>query len=231
MVQEKFGAMSPLVRVTDVPPATALTVPPQELLRFTGLARKTLAGRLSVNETCVRLVPGSLFLMMMVSWLIFPAQIVPGFKLLLTPGGKFPFTFSVALAGEVLLIVVPPPVDDSSAAGIVLMRFPTVVEVTLTETVHDPGIAPVWAGTVPPLREKEVAPATAVTVPPQVFVSPTEPAMLRPGWTLTRLSVQEASVSANPLGLKTVTLRRDTSPAAIEMGEKLLFISAGKVMT
>jgi hypothetical protein len=34
----------------------------------------------------------------------------------------------------------------------------------------------------------------------------------------------------NPLGLKTVTLRRDIPPAAIEIGEKLLFISAGKVM-
>jgi hypothetical protein len=110
----------------------------------------------------------------------------------------------------------------------VLIKFPLVDEVTLTDTVQRPGVVPDWAGTVPPLREKDVAPGVAVTVPPQLLVSPTELAMLRPGWTLTRLSVQAAFVSAKPLGLNIVTLKRDVPPVAIEIGEKLLFISAGR---
>jgi hypothetical protein len=109
----------------------------------------------------------------------------------------------------------------------VLIKFPLVDEVTLTDTVQRPGVVPTWAGTVPPLRENDVAPEVAVTVPPQLLVSPTELAMLRPGWTLIRLSVQAAFVSAKPLGLNIVTLRRDVPPVAIEIGEKLLFISAG----
>ena len=63
----------------------------------------------------------------------------------------------------------------------VLIRFPAVVEVTLIETVHDPGVIPSWAGTVPPLNEKLVEPATAVTEPPQELVNPTGLAMASPG--------------------------------------------------
>ena len=93
------------------------------------------------------------------------------------------------------------------------------------DTVHDPGVLPDWAGTVPPLNEKEVVPATAVTEVPQVVVKPTGLAMESPEG---KVSVHEAFVSGNAFGLKMVTLRRDTAPAAIDIGEKLLFISAGK---
>lgn len=139
-----------------------------------------------------------------------------------------PVTFNVALAGVVLLMVVPPPVEDRLPAGIVLMRLPVRVEVTLIEIVHDPGVDPDCAGTVPPVSDRVVLPAVALTEPPQVLDKPTGSAITRPGWTPTRLSVQEALVSANPLGLKTVTLRRDVPPAGIEIGEKLLLISAGR---
>jgi hypothetical protein len=108
------------------------------------------------------------------------------------------------------------------------MRFPMVVEVILRDTVHDPGVTPDWAGTVPPLSEKVVPPAAALTVPPQELVRPTGLAMLRPGWIPSKLSVHEAFVSGNPLGLKMVTLRRDVPPDEIDSGEKLLFISAGR---
>jgi hypothetical protein len=80
-----------------------------------------------------------------------------------------------------LVIVIPPPMEVNAPAGIVLIRFPKVVEVILTETVHDPGVIPDWAGTVPPLRDRNVEPADAVTVPPQVFVSPTGLAIVSPG--------------------------------------------------
>jgi hypothetical protein len=78
----------------------------------------------------------------MESWLVPPAQIVPGLKLLLTEGIGLPATFKVALAGLVLLIVEPSPVEVNAPAGMVLIRFPAVVEVTLIETVHDPGVIP-----------------------------------------------------------------------------------------
>ena len=92
-----------------------------------------------------------------------------------------PVTFRVALAGVVLEIFAPPPVALNSPAGMVLMKFPAVVEVTLMDTVHDPGVVPDCAGTVPPLRAKLVPPAEAFTEPPQLFVKPTGLAMVRPG--------------------------------------------------
>ena len=90
MVQVEFGAMVPLFRVTDVPPLTAVSeaeAPQPVNVGETGLARKTLAGKLSVSEACVRLRLDSLFLITMESWTTSPAQIVPELKLLLTEGG------------------------------------------------------------------------------------------------------------------------------------------------
>ena len=104
-----------------------------------------------------------------------------GLKLLLTEGVGVPVTFKVALAGVVLVMFVPPPVEVRAPAGIVLMRFPAVVEVTLIDTVHDPGVAPDWAGTVPPLKDKVVEPGAALTEPPQVLVKPAGLAIERPG--------------------------------------------------
>jgi hypothetical protein len=117
----------------------------------------------------------------MESWLVPPLQIVPGLKLLLIEGIGLPATFKVALAGPVLVIVVPCPVEVSAPAGIVLIRFPAVLEVTSIETVHDPGVIPSWAGTVAPFTDKVVEPAAAVTEPPQELVNPTGLAMVRPG--------------------------------------------------
>jgi len=109
---------------------------------------------------------------------------------LLTEGTPAAVTFKVALAGLVLLMFVPPPVELKAPTGIVLILVPAVVEVTLTDTVHDPGVDPDWAGTVPPLKEMVVEPAAAVTVPPQVFV--VKPTTVIPAG---KLSVHEALVS------------------------------------
>lgn len=145
-----------------------------------------------------------------------------GLKLLLTDGPPAPTTLRVALAGLVLLMVVPPPVEFSAPTGIVLIQFPAVVEVTLTDTVHEPGVVPDWAGTVPPLRDMVDTPAAAVTLPPQVFEA-TLTTLMFAGI----LSVQEALVSGNPFGLKMVTVRRDVPPDGIDLGVKFLLISAG----
>ena len=107
--------------------------------------------------------------MRIVNRLICPIEVVVGEKLLSNVGGCILPTCNVALAGVVLVIVPPLPVEVNAPAGIVLIRFPDVVEVTSTETVHEPGVVPAWAGTAPPLTDKEVAPAVACTVPPQLF--------------------------------------------------------------
>lgn len=94
---------------------------------------------------------------------------VLGEKLLFTVGAWMILTRKVALAGVVLVIGPALPLEVSAPAGIVLIRFPCVVEVTSSDTVHDPGVTPVCAGTVPPLNDKVVPPDTAVTEPPQVL--------------------------------------------------------------
>ena len=184
IVQVELGAIVPLFNDTDAPPGTAVNkadAPQPVNVGETGLAKKTSVGRLSVSDTCVKVVLGSLFLITMESWLVPPAQIVPGLKLLLMEGLGLPATFKVALAWLVLVMLEPSPVEVNAPAGMVLIMFPAVVEVTLIETVHDPGVIPSWAGTVPPLNEKLVEAATAVTVPPQELVNPTGLAMASPG--------------------------------------------------
>lgn len=106
-------------------------------------------------------------------------------------------TRRVALAGVVLVILINPvgSVEDNPPAGIVLMRLPGVVEVTSIATVHEPGVTPDCAGTVPPLKDRLVAPATAVTVPPHELVRLTGFAMRIPGCTPTRLSDQAALIN------------------------------------
>lgn len=144
---------------------------------------------------------GLSFRMTMDSRLISPTQIVLELKLFWIDGGSTPPTYSVALAGSVLLMVVPPPEDDNSPAGIILTRFPTTVAVTLMDTVQDPGVDPLCAGTVPPLSTKVVVPGTAVTVPPQVLMTPAGSSITMPGCSRTKLSVQDAFVNGNALGL------------------------------
>ncbi len=93
-----------------------------------------------------------------------------GPKLLLTEGVPTPVTFKVALAGLVVVTGMPPgPAEVNLPAGMVLIQFPGAVEVTLTATVQEPGVDPVCAGTVPPLKVIVDVPAVAVAVPPQLF--------------------------------------------------------------
>ena len=98
-----------------------------------------------------------------------------------TAGGRIAPTRSVALAGVVFVTVPPSPLELSEPIGIVLIRFPGVVEVTFTPTVHDPGVTPTCGGTVPPANDNVVEPGTAVTVPPHVFETSGGFAILIPG--------------------------------------------------
>lgn len=239
MMQVEFVATVALFNVTEVSPGAkgsppgpvSVAAPPQPVnVGETGFASITLAGRLSVNVVWVRAVFRSLFLIVIASWLTCPTHIVFGVKLLVNEGDWTTPTRRVALAGVVFVTVIAPlgSVEVNPPAGIVLMRLPGVVEVTSMDTVHDPGDTPACAGTMPPLKDRVVVPETAVTLPAQVLVRLTGFAMDIPGCTPTRLSVQAASISWNEFGLKIVTLRREVCPATMEIGEKLLLISAGK---
>src|SRR5271157_1281274 len=191
------------LKVTEVAPGVAVNVPAPQLVREApaGFAMTTLPGRASVRLICISALFGSVLTMLMVSWLLCPAQTVAGLKFLFTEGGRTVLTCRVALAGVVLATRPPLPVAVELPAGMVLIRLPAVVEVTATVTVQEPFVLPTLAGTVPPLRERLVAPGTALTVPPQVLDRFTGLARLMPGWTPTRLSLQAALVSWNTFGL------------------------------
>ena len=204
IVQAEIGVIVALLSVIEVPPLAALNeaVAPQPVkLEETGFARKTLAGRVSVSDTPVRVMVCALLRITMDSWLISPAHIVLELKLLFMVGGRTPTTFKVALAGDVLVMGSPSPVEVNAPAGSVLIRFPGVFDVTSIATVQDPGVIPDRAGTVPPVNDRVVPPATAVTLPPQLLLKFTGLAIKRPGWTPTKLSVQAALVNGKSLGL------------------------------
>ena len=155
-------------------------------------------------------MPDRLFRIVIVNRLVAPANIVPGLKVFDTVGVGIPVTFRVALAGLVLLMLDPPaPVALSAPTGIVLIKLPVVMEVTFTLTVQEPAVEPTWAGTVPPLRDKLVAPLTAVTVPPHELVTPGALAIFSPGWMPTKLSAHDVFVNAKTFGLKIVMLKTD----------------------
>lgn len=192
--------------MNEVPPGVALKLAevPQFDSEFDGkggFAITTLAGKLSVMDAPVKSPLGELLLIVTLNTLVSPTKIVFGEKDLFTEGGLTPTTVSVALAGVVFVIETPPPVELNALAGIVLIRLPMVVEVTLIPTVHSPGVMPTCGGTVPPLRDNVVDPGTAVTLPPQVLETFAGFAIDNPGCTPTKLSVQEALLSGKEFGL------------------------------
>jgi len=192
--------------VTELPPGVAVTTaaPPQFCKAFpgnAGFAITTSVGKVSVIDTWVKGITALVLLIVIANTLVSPTQIVLGAKALDTVGDATPTTVTVALAGVVFVIETPPPVELSASGGMVLIRFPRVVEVTSIPTVHSPGVAPTCAGTVPPLSDKVVVPGTAVTLPPQELDMFAGFAIDNPGCTPTRLSVQEALLNGKVFGL------------------------------
>lgn len=126
--------LSPAVAASEAePPQLASGVAPNG-----GLARKTSAGRVSVNEVPVRFEFVSLLFIVMFSVLTPPVEIVFGANPLLNEGGTTETTARVALAAEVLDIVTGNPLSTplavKSPASILLIRFPVVEDVTLIST-------------------------------------------------------------------------------------------------
>lgn len=226
MVQVPAGAIVPLFNVIVLPAIAVVAEPPQPVnVEEAGVANITLAGSVSGRVVPVRVVL-ALFVIVIVNWLTPPAQILLGLKFLLTVGVPAPVTFNVALAGLVVVTLIPPgPEELNLPAGMVLIQFPATAEVTFTATVQDPGVEPDCAGTVPPVSEMVDVPAGADAVPPQLFDCSPAIVMLEG-----IVSVQAALVNAKGFGLKIVMRRREVPPAAIRIGVKVLFISAGRAM-
>ena len=113
--------------------------------------------------------------------------------------------------------VPPGPVSVELIAPVVLFLTPVVVPVTLTVMVQLP-----LAARVPPLSEILPEPATAVTVPPHVLVSPFGVATTNPAG---RLSLNERPVSPRPLfGLLILNVNEVVSFNGIEATPNALVI-------
>ena len=153
MTQFEFRAIVPLFNEMAVSPAAnagpprveeSVPAPHPVRLAVSGVATTTPVGSVSVNVVLVNAAFKSLLRIVIVSVLNCPTKIVLGANPLLTEGGWTATTLRVALAGVVFVIetgvggifvssgsIVK---DDNSLAGMVLMRLPGVVEVTLTST-------------------------------------------------------------------------------------------------
>jgi len=168
-VQLALAANVPAERLMLPDPATAVGVPPQVLFSALGVATTSPAGRLSVNDNPVRLTLVFGLEMLMVSDVVPFSGMVVAPKLLVTVAGEA--TIRVA----VLLVAPVPPLVELTAP-VVLVTVPDWVPVTFTTIVQvAPGVA-----IDPPVRLMLVELAAAVTVPPQVLLTPGVEATCRP---------------------------------------------------
>ena len=110
ITQLELGAIEPSFKVTVLVPLTAVSeaeAPQPDKLGETGSATLTFGGRSSVRMTPVRLLLGSVFLIVIESRLTAPAHIVPGLKLLVTVGDPISVTVKVMRASVAFVIGMP----------------------------------------------------------------------------------------------------------------------------
>ena len=89
IVHVEFAGITALLNATEVPPLTAVNkaeAPQFDNVEETGLARTTLDGNWSVMDAWVSTVSRSLFLILIVNWLVCPTNMVLGEKLLFIVG-------------------------------------------------------------------------------------------------------------------------------------------------
>jgi hypothetical protein len=160
-VQIPLTPMVPFENVIEEAPAVGakVGVPQPLVLALGGLATYIFPGKESVNATpfSVVVVFTAGLMIMKVSTLEPPLVMLVGLKPLLMTGGAI--TVKVALA----VLPVPPFVEVT--ALLVFCFTPPIVPFTTTVTEHVP-----LMGRVPPDRLMLPPPATAVSVPPQLFV-------------------------------------------------------------
>jgi hypothetical protein len=218
IVQETFAAMLTPARLTLLPPAGAVRLPPHELVRPLGFATRSPAGNASVNVTPVSVVDGLGLLIVKVSNDVPPTAIDAGAKLLDNTGGASVVTSSDALA----LLPLPALVDVT--LDVLLTFVPVDVPVTLSEIVQD-----AEAARFPPDKFTFPPPAGAVRLPPHELVAPLGLATSSPAG---NASVKATPVSAVPgLELAIVKVSDVVPPIGISEEAKLLVIEGGDTMS
>jgi hypothetical protein len=153
-------ATAPPFRLTALAPWAAVTVPPQLFVNPFGVEMISPAGNVSANAT-----PASATVLAAGFVTVKLNDVVPFTGMLAAPkdspsdGGATTIRLAVA--------VLPVPAFDEVTAVLVFVKLPALLPVKLTESVQ---LLP--AAIVPPLRVREPVAASAVAVPPQLFVSP-----------------------------------------------------------
>jgi len=167
--QEALAANVPPDKASEPDPAAAVAVPPHVLVRFGVAAITSPAGRLSVNDSPVRLTFVLGLLMLMVS------DVVPFSGILVAPKPLVTVAGDATVRVAVLLVAPVPPLVELTAP-VVLATVPDCVPVTFITIVQvAPGVA-----MLPPDRLMLVELAAAVTVPPQVLLTPGVDATCKP---------------------------------------------------
>jgi len=177
-VHDPLGAIVPPDKLIVPPPATAVAVPPQVLLKPLGEATVSPGGSGSEKETPSAATVVFGFVMVKVKVEVPLSGIVVGLNALLIDGGAT----TVRLALDVL--PVPPFVEVTVTE---LLLTPAVVPVTLTVIVH---VMP----NVAPDRLTVDEPAVAVVVPPEQ-----KPLWVRPLGVATTSPAGSVSVKATPV--------------------------------
>jgi len=161
MVHDPLGANPPPERLTEPDPAVPMTVPPQVLLRPLGVATTSPAGSASVNATPVSAS-------VVLGLLIWKVSDVVAFAWMLAAPNALVMVGALATVSVAVLLVAPIPPFVELTAPVVFDTVPDCVPVTFTTIVHVvPGVA-----ILPPVRLMLVLFAAAVTVPPQLLVTP-----------------------------------------------------------
>ena len=156
------GIVAPETEKDPAPALAVTTAPAHVVVTDGGFATVIDAGNVSVNEAPVSGVALELF-----SWTVRvegpPDAIGDGENDFDPVGAATAATESVALAGVPFVV---PSAVVSELAGIVLMWFPGVIDVTSIWKVQVPGVDPTCSGIVADAIATEFAPAVAVTVAP-----------------------------------------------------------------
>ena len=167
--------------------APAVAVPPQGLLKPLGLARTKPAGKVSVKATPFSATVGFEFWMIKVRLVEAPMGALAVAKDFVIDGALATVKFAEA--------VFPAPPFVELTFPVVFVRLPGVVPVTLIVTVQV-----LFVAAVPPARDTLPAPATAVTVPPQVLVKPFGVATTSPAGNVSVTATPDSAAEL-PLGL------------------------------
>lgn len=211
------GIVPPVSEIVCEPAAAVITPAPQAPDSPFGVATTSPVGKLSVIATPASAVVVLGLLIVNVSEVLPPTEMLGAPNALLTAGGER--TVNVAV-----LLPAPAPLSFDETGPVVLFSTPTVVAVTFTEKLH---VAP--AASVAPERLTTPPPAAAVIVPlGQLPVSPVGVATIIPA----------GKLSVNPMpsklmvvfGLFTAKLN-EVEPFTGTVAAPKVFVTAGAAAT